>query len=482
MASRDDVDILWHLSPRLILVRNPSTGITIQDLHDTLRDKESEPGNLVYPDLISTAGGEELGGGVTVGLTATLKNAQIGFQAHKVFLASGIITTSDATGRLLIDSNATFAASGFDPGNWIVNLDDGSIATLLNIDSTTELLTDYLGAGDNNTFTAGDRYKIYEIQQVEIEGGNLVAIDPGKVEINPIFSTAGNQVIKTSASSATQRSSEQLEHSTFEGVVSIDTTSPYAGILYPIGTPGYPVNNIISAHAIALSRGIKTFKVYGLLTLTGSQHDLSGFSFSGHSAVTTTITVDPSIIIANTEFNNCTIQGTLDGGSVIRECKILDLDYINGFVFQCALDGTITLGGGSQAAILSCYSNVAGGVNTAEIDMGGSGQSLIVRDFQGGIKISNCTSPGDSSIDMSSGQVILDSTITNGNFTLRGIAKLTDNSTGTAVIDSEYLLGGNQAIANQVWGTTIASQTDASTLGGWIANKLLTVAKFLGLK
>lgn len=465
MASRNDVDIFYHFSPRLILVRSPSTQINIQDLHDTLRDIEQQPSNLVYPEIISTAGGEDLGDGVTVGLTATLLDARIGFQSHQVFTASGIITSTDATGEYAIDSAANFNPSGVVPGSWIINLEDGSIGTVLNIDSTIQLRTDGIGGGVTNGFTAGDRYKVFEVQQVEVKGGNLVAVDDLDVSINAIFPTAGNQVIRTSASSATQRSSEQLEHSTFEGMVTIDVTSPYSGTLYPIGTPGYPSNNISDAHAIADSRGIKTFKVLGSLTLTGAEHDLSGYVFSGHSAVTTTITIDPSVLIANTEFNNATIQGTLDGGSVIRECRVLDLDYINGFLFHCALEGTITLGGTAQAAILSCYSNIPGSASTPIIDMNGTGNSIVVRDYHGGLEVRNCTGAGDSSIDMSSGQIIFNASVSAGSFTVRGVAKLTDNSTGTAIVDDEYLLGGSRVVADAVWNDTTSDHTTANTAG-----------------
>jgi len=52
MASRSDLRIFWHLSPRLIIVDDPSTEISIQDLHDTLRDREQEPANLIYPSII----------------------------------------------------------------------------------------------------------------------------------------------------------------------------------------------------------------------------------------------------------------------------------------------------------------------------------------------------------------------------------------------------------------------------------------------
>ena len=82
MVERSDISVRWDLSPRLITVAAPSTEVTIQDLHDTLRELECRPGNMIYPYLISTAGGEAVGGDVYVGLTATLQNAQLNFEAR----------------------------------------------------------------------------------------------------------------------------------------------------------------------------------------------------------------------------------------------------------------------------------------------------------------------------------------------------------------------------------------------------------------
>jgi hypothetical protein len=110
-----------------------------------------------------------------------------------------------------------------------------------------------------------------------------------------------------------------------------------------------------------------------------------------------------------------------------------------GCLAQKATDRPITLNG-AQANFLRCGSAVAGGGvgDTPTIDLGGTGTDLVIRDYQGGIKLINHTSGSDNmSIDMSSGQVVVDSTITTGTITVRGIAKVTDNSTGTAVVTDE---------------------------------------------
>lgn len=69
-------------SPRIVTIPSPLVDISIQDLHDTIRDLEDEPNAMQYPHLIDSAGKEDLGGGVAVGITATLQNARLAFAAR----------------------------------------------------------------------------------------------------------------------------------------------------------------------------------------------------------------------------------------------------------------------------------------------------------------------------------------------------------------------------------------------------------------
>ncbi len=79
---RSDLSVEWELSPRIITVAAPSVEITIQDLHDTCRSLESAASGVDERSLIDSAGKEDLGGDVAVGLTATLQNAVVAFEAR----------------------------------------------------------------------------------------------------------------------------------------------------------------------------------------------------------------------------------------------------------------------------------------------------------------------------------------------------------------------------------------------------------------
>jgi hypothetical protein len=80
MVVRNDVVFDWGSSPRVITVLDPASEITVQDLLDTCREAEDDLPNLVYGQIISAAGKENLGGGTRVGITVTLLNAVLAFQ------------------------------------------------------------------------------------------------------------------------------------------------------------------------------------------------------------------------------------------------------------------------------------------------------------------------------------------------------------------------------------------------------------------
>lgn len=356
MAIRGDVSVNWEVSPRIITVASPSTEIVMQDLLDTLRSLEAAQVAIDNPSIVDAAGKEPLGGSVFVGLTVSLLNAKLAFQARP--------------GPTYVQCNAT--------------------------------------------------------------GGNLVAFDDVGASISAIEPTAFTQVLLTSSSSATLQGQEQQEIASFQGGVAIDTSNGEAGTAFPIGTREYPSNNLADAHTIAEARGLRDIFVMSNLALTGI--DVSdGYRFVGDSPVSVTITIDPSADVTNAEFMDASVQGTLDGSNVFRQCVVGDVNYINGFIFECALNGTITLGGASPCTILNSWSNVTG-LGTPTIDMGGSGNLLQMRDYHGGITLTNCTGGGATSLDISSGRVIFDATISAGDFYVRGIADVTDNSTGTATV------------------------------------------------
>ena len=205
-----------------------------------------------------------------------------------------------------------------------------------------------------------------------------------------------------------------------------------------------PVNNVADAITIAVQRGLTTLDIITSMTLTSADFS-DGYTFRGDNRSIVTLTINSGANVTNCRFENLKIQGTLDGDNVIIDCEVLDVTQINGFIINSGLEGTVTLGGSQLAYIVNCYSGVPGGglTQTPTINMGGTGQELLIRNYNGGIKLTNRTGTDATSIDMNSGQVIVDSTVTAGTITIRGVCSVTDNSTGTAVIDTDHVVDGD---------------------------------------
>ena len=225
---------------------------------------------------------------------------------------------------------------------------------------------------------------------------------------------------------------EQLAFSSFGGGITVDVISGHAGIGTapsggPIGTLKDPSNNLTDALTIASDLGFGTFYIIGDVTIDNT-NDFDGFIFVGESEIKSVLTVDTDASVIGCEFYDCTVAGILDGDCKAKNCVIGTLNYVSGTIQQCILEsGTITLGGSNEAHFLDCWSGVAE-TSTPVIDMGGSGQELSLRNYYGGIKLINKSGNDNVSIDLSSGNVILASTVTAGTIVVRGIGKLVDES------------------------------------------------------
>jgi len=462
MTSRDDVSVLWFLSPRIILVDDPATEITIQDLHDTLRDIEDEPENMVYPDLIATAGKEALGGGVSVGLTSTLKNAYVAFESRTFPLTSGrTATANDTDGIILTDSDGYFDGYGIYPGCTIFNHSTGDMATVMKVLSATQLRHFALSGGVGGEWTIGDIYSVYPNIQCSISGGNLVAVDEVGADISPILPTANVQIVRTASSSATSTDIEAIQYSSYQNAVWVRPSSAQEGTSYPSGTREFPVNNVLDAAAIAKSKGFSALQILESMTID-SGSDLRNFTLIGVSRVDTMLVIDPSAQVDNAGFKNCNITGTLDGGARIEDCSVGDLNYVNGQIRSSGLYGEIFLAGNDEAVLVNCYTIDQD--SPPIIDMGGSGQDLAVPNYSGFITIKNLTSDTEEiGVGLNAGLVMLDATITAGSIIIGGTGLLIDNSTGTALVNSDGLLNKDN-IASAMLDTSLIPYTTKDTV------------------
>ena len=283
----------------------------------------------------------------------------------------------------------------------------------------------------NSTVTVGG---VVLARVIIMVNGYTVTFEDGQYAVNLVGANSNvgdvvnvNQVSVRSANSAGLQDLSTLLASAYQGVVVLDAIKGQAGTSIPIGTLKTPSNNLQDAVAIAKDNGIGSLRIVGDYTFTTGDV-LPGFNVIGHNMTLTQLTVETGADVLQCEFSECHLLGVLDGGSTVERALITDLNYVDGFIHRSVLSsGTITLGAGSAAYFLDCYSGVPG-VSTPTIDMNGPGQSLVIRGYNGGVKITNKSGPEPVSIDLNSGQVILTSSVTNGLIVVRGTGKLVDEA------------------------------------------------------
>lgn len=282
-------------------------------------------------------------------------------------------------------------------------------------------------------------------RSVEIINGYTVTFEDGQYAVNLVGANSNvgdrvnvNQVSVRTANSAGLQDLSTILSSAYSGEVFIDPQSPNSGTDVPVGTRSTPVNNIDDAIAIAAIEGCSVLRFARSTTITGAVTIPPGFVITSDSPALVTITVDPSATVEGCEFKNVTFQGTADGNNILRECLLLDVDVVSGFIFQCSLQTTISIKPGALCAMLSCFSNTLAGQPNPVVNFNGNGQ-LILRDYAGTIELTNHTDTsgdGDLCLDFSSGVCFVRSSVTAGFIPIRGICRVIDESTGTAnVVD-----------------------------------------------
>ena len=284
---------------------------------------------------------------------------------------------------------------------------------------------------------------------VNVVGGNTNIAD--RVNVNQVS-------IRTSNSAGLQELSALQAASFDQQMVAVSQTSTVTGTTFPRGTRTHPVNNFADAKKIADQRGFSGFVIMGAATLAQGDF-ISGYTFCGDNAITTHLTMEPAANTTNAVFENLFITGTLDGNNVFRDCRIGNVNYVSGVLYNCGVEGTIQMEPQRVLAITESSS----GVSQSVVDMGGSG-SLYCRGFSGTLTIRNFAGgtdvfgrPAKVILDMDQGEVIIDETVT-GTVKIRGSATVTNNSITATVIDetgATTINGGtinvdSTAIANQV--------------------------------
>ena len=453
-------------SPRLVWIDAGSDLLSVQELLNLLRDWEASAEGITEPKIISAAGKEDLGGGVAVGLTATLLNAKVAFEPPVIATSRGSVTTLDSTGIFVIDSSATFVTDGVITGATVVNETTGAFGTVITVDSETQLSLRSTVDGTRQDWQATDVYAVHNIIAKNIEGGNLVAVDNALSVIQVVLPSGYTQVTRTAASSATSQEEVDIQFSSFSNnAVWLDSSSGYSGTIYPNGTSRRPVDNDTDAQSIANTRGLFDIQIRSNETITGAH---TGMKFYGRSPRTMTLTIDASATLSACEFENMLLTGDLgaNGSAYFTHLAIKNTIGLFGHIEQCVIrEGTNTAMAGAILMLNKCAAVSAfnPGVDIPIIDCNGSAR-IAMRLFTGEVKLTNKTSGADCSLGLTGAVVELDSTITFGNWICHGVGTIINNTTGTATVDLTDLVNPTE-LSDQVWDRPTAGHVIAGTTG-----------------
>lgn len=208
MTTRTDIIIDYLATPRVVEVNSPSTIMNMQDLMDTLRKQEDSFQGMTYPKLANASGKEDLGDGVSVGITVGEQNLRLGFEGRTTPAETGTVSTipgSPIAGRdSFTDGSADFVTAGVERGSLVINFTDHSVAEVISRTSATQLVTKTLVNGMTNTYSVSDIYHVFNIIQCFANGGNLTAVDDVDATMNAIQPTPFTQVVTQASSSAVQ--------------------------------------------------------------------------------------------------------------------------------------------------------------------------------------------------------------------------------------------------------------------------------------
>lgn len=313
------------------------------------------------------------------------------------------------------------------------------------------------GALGDTYFKRSDwKIEPYDADHRLIVTGNLFSVDGKSPYIKPTGGTYAVFLESTVSNLVDSTVSEipEIQYASFNGGVWIDSVDGTAGTEYPIGTPIQPAKYLSDVLTI-LEKGFSTVYALGDLIID-SGADYTALIFIGESPTKTLFTVSSNAVVPRCEFFYATVTGTLDGNAALNNCTVGDLTYIYGEIRECMLTaGEIALGGGSDAVIVDCWTDCVEEemTNIPTVNMGGAGQSLVIRNLNGRVKITNKTGTDDiCSVTLSGGCVALDmTTITEGSLMFSGVGTLRDSITKDYIHSGTY---GNVTIVNELLNTT----------------------------
>lgn len=177
-------------------------------------------------------------------------------------------------------------------------------------------------------------------------------------------------------------------------------------------------------------------------------------------------------------FDDIALFGSMTGSIRANTCILDSIVGLSGTFNTCALKG-VTRFANADSCFVQCFTK-HGVVDSATLD-GSDVESadICFRAYSGSVNITNFkNSEAHIEFDFVSGKVFIDSTNSNFDIMCRGVVSIINLS--NVEIDKSAIVNVSN-ITETVFSAPMSSFTDSDTFGGFVKNKILTVAKFIGL-
>jgi hypothetical protein len=283
---------------------------------------------------------------------------------------------------------------------------------------------------------------------VEILDPYTITFEDGQYAVNLVGANSNigdkvnvNQVSVRSNNSAGMISSPEIQYSTFQNRVTIDTVDGSAGTVYPKGTPLDPVNNLDDALFIAEYRGFKELFLLSDLTIP-SGYDIGTYTVKSDNWLV--VNVASGALTNDTVFDQISLYGAFNGyWNVLNNCWANDLTNFTGWL----------VGGSFGQIQLAPYNEASAGQSFFDniVPLYPNEQSVLIMNSGVAVAMTSCSdlytvkNMADGSIlkiGLNEGVVTLDASCSGGEVHIAGIGEVINNS--TIVPDISNLIRGKE--------------------------------------
>jgi hypothetical protein len=343
-------------------------------------------------------------------------------------------------------------------------------------------LTDTLDLGSTFFLENGWRFRPAELSHRVYLTGNLWTREPGE---DVSVDTLGPYRVTVSArvSNLVDSSVARLDLLQLLSAVYIDVLGGYPGTTEGIGSPSRPSNNLADALTIAQANNIRTFKLYGALTITSA---LSDWRIEASGSRSTANVVLTGSMVANTHFSGLTLTGDAGGYELqANDCYVGPLTNLHGDLVACDIIGDIHITSAEHVLLINCATDT-GHAALPHVYMGANA-TIHARNWSGELEVREMSPGAVCVVGLDPGAMTLNADCTGGTVVLRGVGSFINNAPSVTVDESGFVRPSlteaetRAIVLEEVWDTAMSSMTGVNTAGTTLrdtaANAEATIAK-----